>query len=368
MVDTQKPRVDVLAGILEALDAPETVPATPGKVEMATAPTGRMMTYSKVKKDRIGPLQWAVRDLFLRDSVVENHGQPGCYKSFFDVLLAVCIAGGVAMFLGLKVDMFGPVVYIAGEGLQGIRQRLYAAAVYLGLDLDKLPIYLADRSGELVHPDEANAIGDGIAQLLGEVKPALVIVDTLAANYGAGNENATEDMNAFVNSCKKLQQRFGCVVLISHHEAKAESAKGQGRGNGALKAGLDTEVALARVGDVMRMTISKQKEAEAIPPFHAKLIDVDLPGVFDDEGRQVRRGVLVPCDSPAVEELGLGKESRQTLDMLRDGPMTVDVMSKAAGITYDAAKQRLNRLKRGGQVDKVGDTYALKGYQGELDE
>lgn len=68
-------------------------------------------------------------------------------------------------------------------------------------------------------------------------KPQLIVVDTLARNFGEGDENNTADMNAFVAAMDDLRSRYpGSTVLVVHHTGHAE--KGRSRGSMAFKGAL----------------------------------------------------------------------------------------------------------------------------------
>ena len=72
--------------------------------------------------------------------------------------------------------------------------------------------------------------------------PSLVVIDTLARNFGGGNENATQDMNLFITNLDRLKAEFGCTVLVVHHTGK-DAAKKE-RGNTALRGASDTMILL----------------------------------------------------------------------------------------------------------------------------
>jgi hypothetical protein len=70
-------------------------------------------------------------------------------------------------------------------------------------------------------------------------KVGLVIVDTLSAAFGGGNENS-EDMTKFVNNMADIKFSKKCAVLVVHHTGKDESAGA--RGHSSLKGNIDTEI------------------------------------------------------------------------------------------------------------------------------
>jgi putative DNA primase/helicase len=73
-----------------------------------------------------------------------------------------------------------------------------------------------------------------------KIQPRIIIIDTLARNFGGGNENSTEDMSQFVAHIDKhLRDRFNATVLLVHHTGHGSAERG--RGSRALKAAVDTD-------------------------------------------------------------------------------------------------------------------------------
>lgn len=187
---------------------------------------------------------------FLIDGLIEASalgllfGDPGCGKSFLAVDIALSLATGTP-FHGLAVKQ-GAVFYIAGEGHNGLARRFAAWAHDRDVSIANAPLFVSTRPAQFLDAASANAVAEaveGLAALHGA--PALIIIDTLARNYGPGDENSTSDMSAFVAAVDDLKARFpGCTVLIVHHSGHAE--KGRARGAMALKGALDFEYRLER--------------------------------------------------------------------------------------------------------------------------
>lgn len=106
--------------------------------------------------------------------------------------------------------------------------------------------------------------------------PRLIIIDTLARNFGDGNESLAQDMNAFVRGCDDLRVAFpGTTVLAVHHSGKDQN-KGA-RGSLALKGAADAEFQLIRSGNTLTLRNNKQKDNEEAEPIALKLEQVGLP-------------------------------------------------------------------------------------------
>lgn len=149
--------------------------------------------------------------------------------------------------------------------------------------------------------------------------PVLIVVDTLARNFGPGDENSTKDMNLFVSSCDAIRSRYRATTLIVHHTGHAD--KTRGRGSMALKGALDAEyrMDIDETG-VIRFEATKMKDAEKPAPLAFRAVVVEL-GVLDEEGFPVTSVVLdqttyEPLDKPGRG--GRGKQQTMSVEILKD--------------------------------------------------
>ena len=124
----------------------------------------------------------------------------------------------------------------------------------------------------------------------------LVIVDTLARNFGPGDENSTGDMSRFVSALDDIRVQFDCAVIVVHHTGLA--AADRARGASAFRAALDWEYRLEPKGDIRLMACTKSKDHE--PPadvaFEPESVDC---GWMDEDGEPVSSIVLRETDAPA---------------------------------------------------------------------
>jgi hypothetical protein len=227
----------------------------------------------------VGDLEYRPPE-FLVDGLVETEtvgllfGDPGCGKSFVAVDLCLSIATG-SPFHGRKVKR-GPVFLIAGEGHNGLTRRFAAWSKSKGVGLDDARLFVSNRSAQFLDAASAASVAEavhGLASLHGN--PALIVIDTLARNFGPGDENSTSDMNAFVNAADDLKAHFpGSAVLIVHHSGHAD--KQRARGAMSLKGALDCEYRVEKSEGVIRLTNTKMKDAEPPKPLAFKLSGVDL--------------------------------------------------------------------------------------------
>jgi KaiC/GvpD/RAD55 family RecA-like ATPase len=251
----------------------------------------------------IKPIDWMVKNYFERDSIALVYGQPGCGKSFF----AVDIASSIAMshpWFGNKVKS-GAVIYIAGEGHNGLARRFKAWEIARGVEVPRDRIFKS--AGALSILDEL-AVQEMVEVIEEQIKasgevPAAVVVDTLARNFGAGDENSTEDMSKFIHHLDHyIRQRWNCLVLIVHHSGHGME---RARGSSALKAAVDSEVEITKDAEgVVNIRVTKMKDADIPPEMVMSLKGVELDGLVDDEGEPVTSAVLEHAGNLAQSVVG----------------------------------------------------------------
>jgi KaiC/GvpD/RAD55 family RecA-like ATPase len=262
------------------------------------------------------------------------YGESGAGKTFFTLDLALHIALGWE-WRGHKVRQ-GGVIYIAAEGQGGIRKRIEAFRQQHDLKNAAPPFALIPTSVDLLNPDADTA------PLIVKVKEAaerfpvkLVVVDTLARAMAGGNENASDDMGAFIRNIDRIKQETGAHVLIVHHCGK-DTAKGA-RGHSSLRAATDTEIELTSNGDtgIKSACIKKQKDGEEGIEFVFRLEGLIIGK--DEDGDPIRSCVV------HHEEAGASGSSKQkkskppppeqqaALDILRN-----IMIEKGRSVTHNA--------------------------------
>lgn len=228
--------------------------------------------------------EWLAEEIVEQDKIMVIFGDPESCKSFVSLDLGACIASG-KKYHGHDVEQ-GEVVYIAGEGLQGMIRRLRAWQIRHQLDISE-SFHLSDAGGSFTDPDFANYI---IGQInAAGIKPKMVVVDTLARNFGPGDENSTKDMNAFVAGLDKVRSAYNCTVLVIHHTGHHD--KNRARGGMPLLGAADTEFKVSKDENIIRLESTKMKDFERPAPKAFSLCTVEL-GFTDKKGKKVTSAVL----------------------------------------------------------------------------
>src|SRR5690606_31096689 len=103
--------------------------------------------FSRIDSLEVKEIDWLVDGYFEADSLDLIFGEPGCGKSFISIDLGCCIATGTSWH-GHEVKQ-GMVIYIAGEGHNGLARRFKAWERIHGVSLQGAPIYKSHRAAQL---------------------------------------------------------------------------------------------------------------------------------------------------------------------------------------------------------------------------
>ena len=77
-----------------------------------------------------------------------------------------------------------PVVYVAGEGQQGLGRRFGAWKIFNDVNLDGKPFYVAPAVA-MTDVSQREKLTEAINSEVG--RPSLIVLDTLARNFGGGD-------------------------------------------------------------------------------------------------------------------------------------------------------------------------------------
>jgi hypothetical protein len=280
-----------------------------GMIESAVhgARRARRFGFVSAADMELKPVDWLVRGYLERDSLSVVFGEPKKGKSFVAIDIACSVASG-SDWHGQHVKQ-GAVFYIAGEGHNGLSRRFHAWRKLRGIDPPRHMLHVSTCAAQLTSAASAAEVSAAVRALAdaADCEPALIIVDTLARNFGPADENSTQDMGAFIaNLDAELRLPWGAAVMVVHHSGK-DAAKGA-RGSSALFGAVDAQYEVTRdESGIVRLTAHVMKDAEIPAPLAFKLCPVPLP-LFDEDGQQVFGATLEPA--AYVEPARKGKEGR----------------------------------------------------------
>ena len=252
----------------------------------------RLQPYHVTELGSRSRREYIIKGFLDRGAFTEMYGDTNSGKTFMALDIAEHIAHGWG-WRGRKVKP-GAVVYIAVEGGLGLEERLTAFRLHHDVDQAAVPLYVIPASVDLCSADsDTKTLIDEI-QRLGSVQ--LIVIDTLARALAGGNENAPDDMGAFVLNCDRIREATGAAVLVVHHSGKDQSRGG--RGHSSLKAAVDTEILVENVDSLVTVTVTKQRDYPSGDAFTFKLDPVEIG--TDEDGDPITSCVLVPADKDAT--------------------------------------------------------------------
>jgi len=309
--------------------------------------------------------KWVIKDICEEDSVVAIFGQAKSGKSFVTVDMACNIVKG-RDWHGHETEQ-GAVVYLCGEGLRGLQRRLKSWEQLNALSLRDAPLLISTRGARLLDDKDHQLLKDTIDRTQDESgKVRMIVVDTLQRNFGAGNENSTEDMSAFIERIDDLRDSYSTCICIVHHTGHGTSSRA--RGSSVIQASVDWEYRVARtnLGSDMFVEFSQTlvKDGKPVMPKNFKFIEQKLP--FHD----MTSGALELIDAGDMpKKTKVSEKGQAIIDAIRtvqdkaDEPATVWLgqaeITKITNLNDSTVKTWLRKL-----VEQDVLTYEKgKGYQ-----
>lgn len=218
-------------------------------------------------------------------------------KSLIALSMSAAIATG-RPWAGREVSR-GTVVFVAGEGVRGIKRRIAALGREVkATSFRDMPIAVV--SGPVTVPgSEAELVAKcRDASAAAGLPVRLVVLDTLATVI-KGSESADDDMNAFLRGCRAITDQTGATVAVIHHAGK-DRTRGA-RGHSSLPAAADVVLEV----DQGKIVVEKLRDDEKpTGPMRFEIRQVVLAQTAD--GRLV--------GAPVVGMLG-GQEAKDALDL-----------------------------------------------------
>lgn len=201
----------------------------------APARTSTFFCASDFMGRPVQPRKWLVQDLVPGNTVTSLSGDGGVGKSLLALQLAVATAAGKP-WLGRFVDGSGALFVSAEDDQDELHRRLRDIAAAEALEfagLHKLTVRsLAGEDALLCHPDRSGALRPSdlfgeLDQRIGDEKPALVALDTLADLF-PGNENDRAAARQFIGLLRGLAIRHQTAVLLLSHPSLTGLSSGTG--------------------------------------------------------------------------------------------------------------------------------------------
>lgn len=303
------------------------------------------------------PAQYLVKRTLGPSQLTVLFGESGHFKSVIAIDLALCVASG-REFHGLKTHKAG-VVYVAGEGHGGLRKRVRAWLLHHGYDAasEQPSIYVTEAGADLIgNPLQLRATVEYARRALG-CDIGLVVVDTLAANFGMGDENHASDMQTAIRGARDAAK--GASVLMLHHTGHGDG-KARERGSYAIRATADYRLRAVydEPSKLVELQFLRVKDDEEPKPLHFVWRRVPL-GWEDEDGEELTSVALEKAEAPAGGSVEGGAYDRTgTTGLGANQETALKVLQRLY------RQHRKNVVDRGGGEDEA--KVLLAGLRGTL--
>lgn len=315
---------------------------------------------------------WLIKDVCELDSVIAMFGSPKAGKSFVAVDLAAHISKGLN-WNDLETKQH-TVVYLAGEGQRGIARRISAWSNVNETDLIDAPLLISNRGARLLDEHDHNNLKENLYYAednYGQI--GMIIIDTLARNFGAGNENSTEDMNAFVEKVDDLKNTFNSCICLVHHTGHGSSNRA--RGSSVLPAAVDWEYKISREDINGEMFVDLEqtlvKDGNNIEPITFKFNVVNLP--FDDStsgaltrinnDERPKRKELNDNDQKIYEFIN---DTQSSSDNPANTSVRHNQIIEGTGLSKNIVNKCLKKLQESNKLTKNEYGYQTNNFDSEL--
>lgn len=248
---------------------------------------------------------WLVHGLLLQGGLGLTVGEPGSYKTFTVLDLALSVSAGHTTWLGRRLNRQGAVVYVAGEGQGRFKYRKNVWKQVHGITRP-LPFYTLPRAVDL---RDQNVMGAFLKQIE-RWQPVLVVFDTLSRCIPGAEENSAKELGEAIAACDVIKRETGANVQLLHHPRKdGLSSRGSGAGLGAV----DSEIWMKKTADknLFTLSVGKQKEGDDDLIINLKRRVVELAGVVEpDSGEPVTSCVIELADDADVQRAAASLDRR----------------------------------------------------------
>jgi hypothetical protein len=264
-------------------------------------------------------------------------GKPGHGKSFVALDLAGCVGTGTPWHRYPVVQ--GRVLYVAAEGVHGVKQRVRAWERKHGkkmLGVDFLPFPVQSTNG---------SHWDALIGTATEMRYSMIIIDTQARVTVGVEENSNKEMGTFVHQAERLRAAScACTVLVHHVGAGGE----RGRGATTLDGALTTIMRCEKTDGTVTLSCAKNKDAPEWGDMEFQLVPNGSSAVLVATSN-LGDGSLVQAVAEDVMFT-----ARKWWEHVRDEWQTPNVLIEVTGRPRSSWHRHKTELVRLGYVESTG--------------
>ncbi len=300
--------VDAQLLAFEGLTIVPPPPDMSGQADLS-APSRSRLHFTPQPECHTGePRRYVVKGLIARGDLCIVLGAPGAGKSAFTPFVCQAVASGGAAF-GRRTRQ-GEAWYVAAEDPHGLKGRMQA----LGDRYGSVPAFVLVGGVSDLFTSAGQAVE--LLQSVRERKPAVVVIDTLAAAFPGLRESESDDMGRVIAFARQLATGAdgapGPAVILVHHTPKAGDTP---RGHSSLNGAADVVILLTRDEDsgIVSARLTKNRNGPAFGVEMAFQIESALIGL-DEDGDDISAALTVEVEASSLrKERGLSGQVRTCL-------------------------------------------------------
>lgn len=258
-----------------------------------------MWTVGDILKHDFGEEEWVVDSLISKQGMTALSGNPGDFKTWVTIHIALCMSRNIPVFGKFKVQKGNVLIIDEEDHLRLLKKRLELLGAK---DTDTIH-YLSQNGIKMDVP----AVRDAVLKMVEEKNIKLLILDSLVRVHGQDENDAKGMANVF-NSLQKII-KAGASILFTHHHRKqmgfGTSNPGQSmRGSSDILAAVDCHVTVEKKKDETDRLIIRQtklRQAEVLKPFEVTILKGEFgPSGFDYAGDHDEKKLKAEAASTAV--------------------------------------------------------------------
>lgn len=247
-------------------------------------PQPRLWAIGEILTHDFGVEEWLVESLIPKQGMTALSGNPGDFKTWITIHIALCLSRNAHVFGKFKVTQGNVLIIDEEDNLRHLKKRLKLLGAR-----DTDTIYYLSQNGIKVDEEKER---DAILAIVKEKSIKLLILDSLVRVHGQ-DENDAKSMAKVFSSLQKILTA-GASILFTHHHRKQQgfvaSNPGQMmRGSSDILAAVDSHIMLEKKRDEPDRLILKQPKSRQAEALEACEIQI-LKESFDENGKACPSG------------------------------------------------------------------------------
>ncbi|MDO8600549.1 MAG: AAA family ATPase [bacterium] len=310
----------------------------------------RLWTIGEILTHDFGEEEWLVESLIPKQGLTALSGNPGDFKTWVTIHIALCISRSLPVFGTFKTTQGSVLIIDEEDHLRLLKKRL---GLLGAKEADN--IYYLSQNGIKV---DIESVRNMILEIVKEKNIKLVILDSLVRVHQQ-EENDAGGMAKVFSGLQKIITA-GASILFTHHHRKQNWQKannpGQNmRGSSDILAAVDCHITIEKKNEeedrlILRQT--KLRQGELLPPFEISITQGALgPSGFEYAGGHDEKKKKTEEVAEAMKLLlAEGMKNRpEILELLGDdyGRDVIDGGIKLAEETGDIERVPKKELPKG---------------------